>query len=91
MYINIAYKFHRIPDTQSHFITKVHDLLGQPSYTPLIVYDFSFISNVFINIHEYANLIITFANLISNLIIYIFEHRMKVLCINIQLVPRLNV
>ena len=32
MYINIVYKFHRIPDTQSHFITIVHDLLGQPSY-----------------------------------------------------------
>ena len=32
MYINISYKFHRIPDTQSHFITKVQDLLGQPSY-----------------------------------------------------------
>ena len=32
MYINISYKFHRIPDTQSHFTTKVHDLLGQPSY-----------------------------------------------------------
>ena len=33
MYINISYKFHRIPDRQSHFITKVHDLLGQPSYS----------------------------------------------------------
>ena len=32
MYINISYKFNRIPDAQSHFITKVHDLLGQPSY-----------------------------------------------------------
>ena len=32
MYIKITYKFHRIPDTQSHFITKVHDLLGHPSY-----------------------------------------------------------
>ena len=32
MYINISYIFHRIPDTQSHFIIKVHDLLGQPSY-----------------------------------------------------------
>ena len=32
MYINMSYKFHRIPETQSHFITKVHDLLGQPSY-----------------------------------------------------------
>ena len=35
MYINILYKFHRIPDTQSHFIAKVHDLLGQPSYMQL--------------------------------------------------------
>ena len=32
MYLNISYKFHRILDTQSHFIKKVHDLLGQPSY-----------------------------------------------------------
>ena len=32
MYINISYKFHRIPDRQSRFITKVHDLLGQPLY-----------------------------------------------------------
>ena len=32
MYINISYKFHRIPDRQTRFITKVHDLLGQPSY-----------------------------------------------------------
>ena len=32
MCVNISYKFHRIPDTQPHFITKVHDLLGQPSY-----------------------------------------------------------
>ena len=29
MYINISYKFYRIPDRQSRFITKVHDLLGQ--------------------------------------------------------------
>ena len=29
MYINISYKFHRIPDALSHFTTKVHDLLGQ--------------------------------------------------------------
>ena len=33
MYINISSKFHRIPDTQSHFKTKVHDLLGHPSYS----------------------------------------------------------
>ena len=32
MYINILYKFHIIPNTQSRFITKVHDLLVQPSY-----------------------------------------------------------
>ena len=25
-------KFHRIPGTQARVITKVHDLLGQPSY-----------------------------------------------------------
>ena len=37
MYINMSYKFHRIPDTQSQFITQVHDLLGQPSYFPLFV------------------------------------------------------
>ena len=45
-------------------------------YTPLIFYDFSLTSNVFINIHEYENLIIC-----------ISEHWMKVLCLNIQLVP----
>ena len=28
-----TFKIHRIPDTQSHVITKVHDLLGQPSYS----------------------------------------------------------
>ena len=32
MYLKISYKFHRIPDTQSHVITKVYDFLGQPSY-----------------------------------------------------------
>ena len=32
MFINLSYKFHRIPDRQSRFIIKVHDLLGQPSY-----------------------------------------------------------
>ena len=37
MYINISYKFHRILDTQSHFITKVHDLLGQPSYNSIFL------------------------------------------------------
>ena len=49
-------------------------------YNPLIFYDFSLISNVFINIHYRANLIIC-----------ISEHRMKVLCLNIQLVPSLKV
>ena len=44
-------------------------------YTPFF-YDFSLIPNVFINIHEYANLIIC-----------ISEHWMKVICLNIQLVP----
>ena len=29
---NISYTLHRIPDRQSRFMTKVHDLLGQPSY-----------------------------------------------------------
>ena len=33
MFINISYKFHRIPDRQSRIKTKVHDLLGQPSYS----------------------------------------------------------
>ena len=32
MYINISYKFHRIPDRQSRFIAQVYDLLGQPLY-----------------------------------------------------------
>ena len=48
--------------------------------TPLLFYDFSLISNVFSNIHEYANLIIS-----------ISEHWMKVICFNIQLVPSLKV
>ena len=48
--------------------------------TPLNFHDFSLISNVYINIHEYANLII-----------YISEHWMKVLCLIIQLVPSLKV
>ena len=34
MYINMSYKFHRIPDIfyTVSFIKQVHDLLGQPSY-----------------------------------------------------------
>ena len=32
MYIKISRIFHRVPDTQSRFITKVYDFLGQPSY-----------------------------------------------------------
>ena len=28
MCVNIPYTFHRIPDTQPHFITKVHDFTG---------------------------------------------------------------
>ena len=47
---------------------------------PLIFTILYLISNIFINIHEYANLIIC-----------IFEHWMKVLCLNIQLVPSLKV
>ena len=35
MYINRSIKLHRILDRQSRFITKVHDLLGQPSYEPV--------------------------------------------------------
>ena len=35
MYINISYKVQRIADTQFHFITKFHNLTGQPSYIPL--------------------------------------------------------
>ena len=47
---------------------------------PLNFNDFSLISNIFISIHEYANLIIC-----------ISEHWMKVLCLNIKLVPSLKV
>ena len=47
---------------------------------PFYFHKFSLISNIFINIHEYANLIIC-----------ISEHWMKVLCLNIQLVPSLKV
>ena len=32
MYKNISNKNHRIPESKSCVITKVHDLLGQPSY-----------------------------------------------------------
>ena len=49
-------------------------------YTPLIFTIFFLISNIFIYIHEYAYLIIC-----------ISEHCMKVLCLNIQLVPSLKV
>ena len=42
--------------------------------------DFSLNYNIFINIYEYVNLIIC-----------ISEHWMKVLCLNIQLVPSLKV
>ena len=43
-------------------------------------HEFSLISNIFITIHEYANLIIC-----------ISLQWMKVLCLNIQLVPSLKV
>ena len=46
---------------------------------PLIFYDFSVISNAFITIYE------------STKIICISERRIKVLCLNIQLVPSLKV
>ena len=47
---------------------------------PLIFTIIPLISNIYISIHEYANLIIC-----------ISEHWMKVLCLNIQLVPSLKV
>ena len=47
---------------------------------PLNFLRYSLISNVFINIHKYANLIICLS-----------EHWMKVLCLNIQLEPSLKV
>ena len=47
---------------------------------PLNFHDFSLISNIFINIHDY-----------SNLIICIYAYWIKVLCLNIQLVPSLKV
>ena len=47
---------------------------------PLNFHDFSLISNIFINIHKY-----------SNLIICISEHWIKFLCLNIQLVTSLKV
>ena len=47
---------------------------------PLNFHDFSLVSNIFINIYEYANLIIC-----------ISELWMKALCLNIQLVPSLKV
>ena len=48
--------------------------------TPPYFSRFSLISNIYINIHEYADLIIC-----------ISEHWMKVLCLNIQLVLSLKV
>ena len=45
---------------------------------PLNFHDFSLISYIFVNIHKYANLIIC-----------ISEHWMKVICLNIQLVPKI--
>ena len=37
MYINTSKKNnHRIPPTRSRVITKVHDLLGQPSYNAIL-------------------------------------------------------
>ena len=33
--MNISYKFHRFPDTQSRVIKKVYNVLGQPSYIKL--------------------------------------------------------
>ena len=47
---------------------------------PLNFHNFTLIYKIFINIHEYANLIIC-----------ISEHWMKVLYLNIQLVPSLKV
>ena len=47
---------------------------------PLNFHNFSLISNIFVNIPEYANLIIC-----------ISEHWIKVLCLNIQVVPSLKV
>ena len=35
MFINTSFKYHRVTCTQSCVITKVHDLLGQPSYTQI--------------------------------------------------------
>ena len=40
MYINKSYKFHRIPDRQSRFITKAHDLLGQPCIFSILRFKF---------------------------------------------------
>ena len=37
-YINIPYKFHRIPASQSRFITKVLNLLGQLTYLDWLFY-----------------------------------------------------
>ena len=48
------------------------------SVQTLNFHDFSLISNIFITIHEYANLIIC-----------ISVHWMKVLCLYIQLVPKI--
>ena len=46
MYINISYKFQRIPDSQSCFLAQVRDLLGQASY---VFYLKSEMDNIYIS------------------------------------------
>ena len=55
-------------------------LVKHSTTDPLRSRDFSLISNIFVNNHECANLIIC-----------ISEYWMKVICLNIQLVPSLKV
>ena len=51
-----------------------------PKSVYLFVYNFPLISNVFINVHEYANYIICICN-----------HSIKGLCLRLSLVPKSEV
>ena len=59
-------------------IKKNNAIMGMKS-AYLCFNDFPLFSNVFINIHEYANY--------ANKIIFIFDHGMKALCLSFKTVP----
>ena len=55
MYIKISCKYHRIPDTQSHVITKVYDFLGQPSYIQSLLLMIIINDSLFLLYHDMPN------------------------------------